>query len=641
MKSVVPGAEKRPLPEAEDRDVRLGQLAYRAGFVTESDLEEALLEQERRAEEGFEAKLGALMVEMGFVTERQVDRLLGAQAVVHAKVSRIGPYVLIAKLGEGGMGAVYQARDARTGDLVALKILPRSRARDQSFLARFEQESRAVFELDHPNVVRAVGMGEADGYHYLAMEYVDGRDVYDILEEKGRIPELDAVSIVIQIAQALEHAAEEQVVHRDVKPGNILVDHQGLAKLTDFGLALDRDRVGRGRITEGTGALGTAFYLSPELARGEQDIDVRSDIYSLGATLYEMVTGHPPFEGPPAVVMSKHLSEQLPSPSDIDRTLSHGVCQVVQKMMAKRREDRYQTPHDLLHDLMHVYQGREPTSARLPSEKSSVRTSIRPHRRRPGRPHGYAGHVHHRRHRPAGAARPGGHGSKEADGGKAHAQMPRGTMVLVAIVAGLFAALAAHLLAVALRPTDSGGGEAASSPEQAGARASPRAQDAGAPGPHGVAPPPPDGGLWLGSDFESGTTEGWQGTLSRQDDGTCSLLVPAARPPGRGLATRTSATSLPVGGELTVAFVYYLDGRGPILVEIADPASGVRLRGTIREPVRRAWTSASFTAGTFRPTTFARAAAPEKDAAPTISIAAPESSPPDVLALDSICVWAK
>jgi serine/threonine-protein kinase len=441
------------LPAAEDRDVRLGQLAYQAGFLTESDLEDVLLEQERRAQEGLLARLGELMVEMRLITPRQLDRLLGAQAVVHAEVLRIGPYRLIAKLGEGGMGAVYQARDARTGELVALKVLPRSKARDRSFLARFEQEARAVFELDHPNVVRAVGMGEADGYHYLAVEYVDGKDVYDILEEKGRIPELDALSIVIQITQALGHAADERVVHRDIKPGNILVDRQGMAKLTDFGLALDRDRIGRGRITEGDGALGTPFYLSPELARGEQDIDVRSDIYSLGATLYEMVTGRPPFEGPPVVVMSKHLSEQIPSPSDIDRTLSNGICLVIQKMMAKRREDRFQTPRELLRDLMLVYQGAEPLSARLPSERSSVRPSVRAPRRRSGRPTPPLGKDPTRRRRPVVVA---GHGEATRGvtdaattpaGGEPAIQITisRRTAVLIAVGAAILTAVAVNL----------------------------------------------------------------------------------------------------------------------------------------------------------------------------------------------------
>ncbi|MHC4251644.1 MAG: serine/threonine protein kinase, partial [Planctomycetota bacterium] len=229
-------------------DYRIGELAVRAGFLSESDLEEALLEQERRGTGG-EARLGELMVELGYVSPKQLKRLLNAQIVAHTKVTRIGPYHLIAKIGEGGMGTVYQARDMRTGELVALKVLPRSKARDPEFLARFEQEGRAVFKLDHPNVVRAIGLGEADGYHYFAMEYVEGKDVYDMLDEAGRIPEIDALSIVIQITQALDHAYEHNVVHRDIKPGNILVDRYGMAKLTDFGLALDRDRIGRGRIT--------------------------------------------------------------------------------------------------------------------------------------------------------------------------------------------------------------------------------------------------------------------------------------------------------------------------------------------------------------------------------------------------------
>jgi serine/threonine-protein kinase len=631
------------LPEAEDRDVRLGQLAFQTGFVTESDLEEALLEQERRAEEGFQAMLGELLVEMGLLTERQLDRLLAAQAVVHAKVSRIGPYHLIAKLGEGGMGAVYQARDARTGEFVALKVLPRSKARDPSFLARFEQESRAVFELDHPNIVRAVGMGEADGYHYLATEYVDGMDVYDILEEKGRIPEIEAISIAMQITQAVEHAADEQVVHRDIKPGNILVDRHGMAKLTDFGLALDRDRIGRGRITEGDGALGTPFYLSPELARGELDIDVRSDIYSLGATLYEMVTGQPPFEGPPIVVMSKHLREQIPSPSDIDRTLSTGICQVIQKMMAKRREDRYQTAHELLRDLMLVYEGRNPVSARLPSDRSSVRPSVRAPRRRARRLVGAARHDHRRRSRPPLVAKGDQRAAGEAEETRPRARdypairvtIPYRTTLLVAVGAALVAALAVHL-AISLRPS---GGYA--------------------PLPASVAPPP-GGGPKLNSDFESGTSQGWLGTVFAEGagEGKYSLRVPAAPAPHTGLATCASGAALGDAAGLNVRFLYYYGGRGPIVVEIFDPTSGVRLRGAIPEPVRGTWAPADVASTAFVRVPQVTFETVEEGAAPagqsdqrgvpglraprqTVAVGAPEARPADILALDSIWIWSE
>jgi tetratricopeptide (TPR) repeat protein len=283
------------------------------------------------------------------------------------------------------MGAVYKATDTRSGALVALKILPRSKAQDAEFISRFEAEARSAFELDHPNIARALDIGEDGGYHYFAMEYVDGVDVYTLLEERGRIEEPDAVSIAIQMAQALDHAHGEQLVHRDIKPENILVDKDGFAKLTDFGLAADNVLHDYRRITSDGTAIGTPMYISPEQARGEKDIDIRSDIYSLGATLYEMVTGKPPFDGEtPSDVLLKHMSEEIVSPRDIDRTLSDGLCHIIEKMMAKSRHDRYQTPKELLKDLMQVYSGQDPVSEKIAAGKSSVKRAVRPAQPRKG-----------------------------------------------------------------------------------------------------------------------------------------------------------------------------------------------------------------------------------------------------------------
>jgi serine/threonine-protein kinase len=651
----------------DTKDHSLGRLAVRAGLLAESELEEVLLEQERRGPSGPEGTdrvpLGELMVELGYVAPRQIRRLLGAQAVARSKVTRVGPYELIAKLGEGGMGAVYQGRDLRSGELVAIKILPRSKARDPEFLARFEQEARAVFELDHPNIVRAVGLGEADGYHYLAMEYVEGRDVYDMLDESGRISEIDAVSIAIQVAQALEHSGAEQVVHRDIKPGNILVDRHGMAKLTDFGLALDRDREGRGRITDGHEALGTPFYLSPEQARGDPDVDVRSDIYALGATLYEMVTGRPPFEGSPAEVLSKHLHQQIASPRDIDRTLSPGLCHIVQKMMAKRLEDRYGTPRELLKDLMLVYQGRDPVSERLPPGRSSVRASVRPVAR---------GHRRHRRvHHAAGSpARAAARGPRRSAGGSAEERdPPRGgaeathydedvaadvqerhdrsraapgtggpparrsvrrrlrrdvrratLLVLVAAAVALLAFIAAAVLVLPAGQTRD--------------RAS-------------AFTPPSGSGVLVKSDFESGSPESWDGTVSRKGagEGSYSLLAPRARPPGQGLRARLEG-SVVAGHRVEVAFLYYVTAPGPIVVEFDYKAPGARERsGAIRfshpipNPTRDEWAAVRIAETAFTGPPGAYPDVRPGGVLGGLTIGAPQSGPRDILALDAVWLW--
>jgi len=220
-------------------DIRLGQLAVAQGLCQPTEVEECLGLQHRNEQEGNALQLGELLITRGYLTRTQLTRLLNLQREADQKVTHIGHYDLIRKLGEGGMGAVYQAKDTRNGNIVALKVLPRSRARDKIFLQRFEQEAQAAFELDHPNIVRGLDVGNADGYHFLVMEYVQGNDVYQMLEQRGRFSEREALSVLEQIASALDHINGERLVHRDIKPENIIVTDQGVAKLTDMGLAFD------------------------------------------------------------------------------------------------------------------------------------------------------------------------------------------------------------------------------------------------------------------------------------------------------------------------------------------------------------------------------------------------------------------
>ena len=354
-------------------DIRLGQLSVAKGLCQPLEVEECLALQHKNEQTGNQEQLGELLIMRGYLTRTQLARLLSVQREAEQKVTRIGHYELIRKLGEGGMGAVYQAKDTRNSEIIAIKVLPRSRARDKTFLQRFEQEARAAFELDHPNIVHGLDVDFADGYNFLVMEFVQGKDVYSLLEQKGRLPENEALAILEQIASALDHIHGERLGHRDIKPENILVTDQGVAKLADMGLAVDNETQGRRRITQAGIAMGTPFYLSPEQIEGKQQVDIRSDIYALGATVYEMVTGRPPFDGEtPAVVMMKHLNEQVPSPHDIDRTISLQFCHMLEKMMAKDPALRYQVPGELLADAQRVKQGQTPLGARPPAGRSSV-----------------------------------------------------------------------------------------------------------------------------------------------------------------------------------------------------------------------------------------------------------------------------
>ena len=359
------------MPSLED--IRLAQLSVAHGLCQPQEVEECLALQHRAEQTGANEHIGDVLVKQGYLTHTQLERLSSMQRDAEQKVSRIGPYDLIRKLGEGGMGAVYQAKDTRNGQSVALKVLPRSRAKDKIFVQRFEQEARSAFELDHPNIVNGLDIGHADGYHFLVMEFVEGRDVYSLLHEKGRLPEAEALAILEQIAAALDHIHGEKLVHRDIKPENILIDANGVAKLADMGLTVDSDTQGRRRITQAGIAMGTPFYLSPEQIEGKNEPDIRSDIYALGITVYEMVTGRPPFEGEtPAVVMMKHLNEYVPSPHDIDRGISLHFCHVLEKMTAKNPLERYQNPAELLIDLKRVRDVQTPLGERPAPGRSSV-----------------------------------------------------------------------------------------------------------------------------------------------------------------------------------------------------------------------------------------------------------------------------
>lgn len=354
-------------------DIRLGQLAASQGLCGPEEVEECLAEQREAELEGRPVQLGEILISRCFLTRTQLERLLSIQQEVVQRVTRIGPYDLIRKLGEGGMGTVYQTKDTRTGETVALKVLPRSKARDATFLERFEREVRANFDLDHPNIVRGLDVGNADGYHFLVMEYVRGGDVFEHLSRHGRFSEAEALNLAKQIAAALDHIHGERLVHRDIKPENILLTPDGTAKLADMGLALDDEVHGRSRITKTGTAMGTPYYLSPEQVRGDTEADIRSDIYSLGATVYEMVTGKPPFEGEnPAVVMMKHLREQVPSPRDIDRTVSTAFCWLLERMMAKEPAERYADPAELLVDIERVIAGKTPLGKRPAAGRSSL-----------------------------------------------------------------------------------------------------------------------------------------------------------------------------------------------------------------------------------------------------------------------------
>jgi len=262
-------------------------------------------------------------------------------------------------LGKGAMGMVYKAVQLSMNRLVAIKVLSEEFAKDKQFTERFLNEARSMGKLRHENIVSAIDAGSADGIYYFVMDYIDGETLDNILKSEGRLDTEEAFEIARQVAEALDYAHSKGIVHRDVKPGNIIIDRNGVAKLCDLGLA--RPKGGMLSEVERGKAEGTPFYISPEQARGEADIDHRSDIYSLGATLYHLVTGIPPFRGGDVKeTMRMHIEEPLVPVRQVIPEVEERFAKVIEKMLQKSREKRYHSARDVADDIETVLRGGEP-----------------------------------------------------------------------------------------------------------------------------------------------------------------------------------------------------------------------------------------------------------------------------------------
>ncbi|MDA0835334.1 MAG: serine/threonine-protein kinase [Planctomycetota bacterium] len=268
------------------------------------------------------------------------------------KKNRLGKYEIKKKIGAGGMGAVYLAVDVELNRTVALKILPREKAQNPTLVKRFKAEGQAAALLRHENIVTVYEAGEADGYLYLALEYVEGTDVHNLVAKRGVLPVKRSIEIIRQLTWALQHSYEQNIVHRDLKPSNFLIKRDGTVKLTDMGLARSIDETAETGITRAGTTVGTVDYMSPEQARDSKAADVRSDIYSLGCSWYQMLTGEAPFsEGSLTNKLAAHATKSPPDPREKNEAVPEGVVAVIRKMMAKNPKDRYQTPAELLVDL--------------------------------------------------------------------------------------------------------------------------------------------------------------------------------------------------------------------------------------------------------------------------------------------------
>ncbi len=421
---------ENPVQDEETPPASMGQILLEKGWVTPEQLQAALRKKAEALEGGKTVRLGEVLVEMGILTAAQAQEALGLQDTVRmrcpscgktynvkgskagteavcrncrvALVTASGPvnlkvddttvcpprrpagetldeslvnlipgYRLLKRLGYGGMGAVFQARQESLNRLVAVKLLPPEFGNDAGHVRRFLQEARSAAKVSHENIVGAVDAGEAGGRYYFIMEYVPGETVFKLIRKKGRLPEARALDIARQVAKGLRHAFNNGLIHRDIKPKNLIVTPEGTVKICDFGLA--REIASEDGLTKGGIVITSPAYASPEQCRGAADVDHRADMYALGVTLYEMLTGKRPFEADSAAEMlSCQVSKQPPPPRSINPSISPGAENLIMRLLQKRPDDRFKD-YDELIAAMDALLAAAPTAAPRAAAKPAPR----------------------------------------------------------------------------------------------------------------------------------------------------------------------------------------------------------------------------------------------------------------------------
>jgi serine/threonine protein kinase len=322
-------------------------LVRRSGLVDESRLAACL--ERIGADQGAASlddqdRLADTLVDAKLLTRWQADKLLAGKH----KGFRLGKYKLLGQIGKGGMSSVYLGEHEMMKRRVAIKVLPQNRVGDSSYLERFRLEARAVAKLDDPNIVRAYDIDNEGNIHYIVMEYVDGQDLHQIVHQDGPLDYDTAADYIAQVANGLSHAHQMGLVHRDIKPANCLVDRNQTVKLLDLGLAKVTEDEGSLTMANEENVLGTADYLAPEQALNSHQADNRSDIYSLGCTLYFLLTGGPPFrEGSISERLLKHQTTKPESILRIRPDAPPSLVDICERMMAKKPEERFQSAGDV------------------------------------------------------------------------------------------------------------------------------------------------------------------------------------------------------------------------------------------------------------------------------------------------------
>lgn len=282
-------------------------------------------------------------------------------------------YEIIEKIGVGGMAIVYKAKDILLNRIVTIKVLREQFASDDDFVRRFRREAQSAASLSHPNIVSIYDVGKDGDTEYIVMEYVEGQNLKELIREYAPLSSEQSINLALQIARAIRHAHEHNIIHRDIKPHNILVTADGRAKVTDFGIAR---AVSAATVTHTGDIIGSVHYLSPEQAKGVQTNE-QSDLYSLGIILYELLTGKVPYDGEtPIAIALKHLQENPVPPSSLNPRISQELENVILKAIAKSPERRYQTASELIQDLTRVQNGEPLPMTEQPLEEDLESTRI-------------------------------------------------------------------------------------------------------------------------------------------------------------------------------------------------------------------------------------------------------------------------
>ncbi len=347
-------------------EANLERTLLRRGLATPQEIEHCKNERTKLAASKREnvPSLLEVMVVAKALTASQARRVLQEVGDAQEKLEIPG-YQILEKIGKGSMGIVYKAKQTSVDRIVAVKVLLDALASNKEFIKRFDREAKIAAKLSHNNIVNAIDAGEVSGHYFFVMEYIEGETIKDMLERGKVFDEKIALKIVLAVAEAIKHAHQKGLIHRDIKPENILLTKDGNVKLADLGLARPTADE-KWAMSEAGMAIGTPYYISPEQVRGQVDVDIRADIYGLGATLYHMVTGVVPYTGEtPNEVMKKHVDKNclLTPPDHVNTKLSSGLGEVVETMMAKNRENRYRNPDDMILDLKCLLAGERPMIA--------------------------------------------------------------------------------------------------------------------------------------------------------------------------------------------------------------------------------------------------------------------------------------